>query len=192
MPPVAVHPDRMARPRRLVVVCGLPGVGKSTVAERAATVLDGQLVRTDVVRKSLVRDPTYDEVEDRRTYDAVLERARRHLSRGEFVVLDGTFRRAAQRERALAEARSVGAAFSLVRVTCPPGVVAERLAARTDDASDADFAVHRELRDRFESVTLPHETVRNTGPLDRTLREVDRLLGASTSPGRSTPPPSTD
>lgn len=174
---------------RLVVVCGLPGVGKTTVARRAATIIDARLIRTDVVRKELVGTPTYDAVEDRRTYDSVLGRARENLGAGRNVVVDGTFRRAADRARARGVARETGSECSLIWVTCDPSVVAERIGERCADASDADFGVHRAVREAWEPLVHPHETVRNRGALRETHRQVDRVLAGSP---RRTTTPSTD
>lgn len=152
----------------LVVVCGLPGVGKTTVAETAAERLDARLLRTDVVRKELVGEPTYDAAETRRVYTALLERAEATLEGGASVVLDGTFRRASQRRRAKAAAADHDAAFELLCVECPTERVRERIARREGDASDADFAIHERLRESFEPITIPHTTVDNAGPLERT------------------------
>ncbi|MFB6177910.1 MAG: AAA family ATPase, partial [Halobaculum sp.] len=52
----------------LVVVCGPPGVGKTTVASEAADQVDGTVLRTDVVRKDLFPEPTYDEAETEAVY----------------------------------------------------------------------------------------------------------------------------
>lgn len=72
----------MSDPERLVVVCGLPGTGKTTVATEVADRVGGRLLRTDVVRKDLVDDPDYTDAETRRVYDELLDRAERTLGRG--------------------------------------------------------------------------------------------------------------
>ena len=66
----------------LVVVCGLPGVGKTTVAEHASERLDGTLLRTDVVRKELFPDPEYTDAEAAAVYDELFARASEELARG--------------------------------------------------------------------------------------------------------------
>lgn len=83
----------------LVVACGPPGVGKTTVAEAAAH-LDAELLRTDVVRKELFPEPTYTDEEIDRMYRELFARAGGLLETGRSVVLDGTFRRQAQHEAA--------------------------------------------------------------------------------------------
>ena len=160
---------------RLVVVCGLPGVGKTTVAETVADRLDADLVRTDVVRKDLFPEPEYTAAESRRTYEAVFGRADALLSADGAAVLDGTFRRAARRERARAVARRHGAEFDLLRVACDERVAKRRIRAREGDASDADVEVYDLLRAEFEPANDPL-VVDNSGDLDATLTRVGELF----------------
>jgi hypothetical protein len=47
----------------LVVVCGLPGVGKTTVAGMVADRFGAETLRTDVVREELIAEPTYTDEE---------------------------------------------------------------------------------------------------------------------------------
>lgn len=163
--------DARARTPTLVAVCGLPGVGKTTVAERVAERVDGRLLRTDVVRKDLYPDPEYTEAESRRVYGELFDRARTTLEDGGSVVLDATFRR--ERERARSLAATTEAGFSLVRVECGEAGVRQRIAEREDDESDADFEVYATYRERFDPISVDHVTVDNSGTLEATYRQVD-------------------
>jgi predicted kinase len=98
----------------LVAVCGLPGVGKTTVAETVADRLDGRLLRTDVVRKEILTDPDYTEAESRMVYDELFERARETVASGRSVVLDGTFQDADRRDRLAALAAELDTELRLV------------------------------------------------------------------------------
>ncbi|MEZ3115352.1 AAA family ATPase [Halobaculum sp. MBLA0147] len=160
----------------LVVVCGPPGVGKTTVAETAAERLDATLLRTDVVRKDLFPAPTYSDEETTRVYTELLERARSRLAREESVVLDGTFRTRDTRRRAAGVAETTDTPARLVRVACEEPVVRRRLADREDDASDADFAVHRSIREQFEPLELAHARIDNSGTAAATRRQVEERL----------------
>ncbi|WP_267640832.1 AAA family ATPase [Haloarchaeobius amylolyticus] len=166
----------------LAVVCGLPGAGKTTVAEDVADRTGGTLLRTDVVRKDLLEDPDYTEVESYMVYEGLFERAKALLDEGETVVLDGTFQRRGDRVRAKAIARLVGARFELVRVVCDEAVVRERIAAREGDESDADFEVHQHFREVFDEVTMDHARVDNSGSLAATEDQVDAVFAARFTP----------
>jgi len=161
---------------RLVVQCGLPGVGKSTVAAAIADRLGGERVRSDAVRRELFDDPTYSPAEKDRVYGAMLERAREALADGRPVVLDATYERRARRDRAAALADEVGADLTLVRVVCEDGVARQRIRDREDDPSEADVSVYENARDRFEPLERDHVTVDNSGDLATTRRQVDVLF----------------
>jgi predicted kinase len=160
----------------LVVVCGLPGVGKTTVARMIADRLGVEPLRTDVVRRELFPDPTYSDEERRAVYEALFDRARERLDRGTDVVLDGTFTDAAPRERTHELAAAAGTERRLVEVTCEESVVRERIAGRTDDESDADFEVYRTLESTFEPLAGAHATVDNSGGHDALRRQVAALF----------------
>lgn len=84
----------------LYVVCGLPGVGKTTVSTELAERTGDELLRSDVVRSDVVVDPSYTPGEIRRVYDELFERARQRLSTDSGAVLDATFGRTELRDRA--------------------------------------------------------------------------------------------
>lgn len=160
----------------LVVVCGLPGVGKTTVSEHLAERTGYDLLRSDVVRKELVAEPTYDEDEDRRVYGELFARARDRIDRDGGCVLDATFGSVERRARALRVADGSGVDCVLVKVECDLPVVRERIERREDDASDADFAVHLEHREAFDPIDRDHVTVDNSGSVAETRRQVDERV----------------
>ena len=172
IPPLALT----LMPLRLCVVTGLPGVGKTTVSRALADQVDGRLVRTDTVRTDCVSDPQYTPSERAAVYDEVFDRAREALDGGRSVVLDGTFQRRTDRERAAEVAAETGATLGVVAVDCDESTVRDRIAAREHDASDADFAVYREIRAEYDPIRLPHATVDNTGGLDATEAQVAALV----------------
>lgn len=156
----------------LVAVCGLPGTGKTTVAEEIADRRDARLLRTDVVRTDLFPDPDYTEDEAEAVYDELFDRATAALANGD-VVLDATFRTEKFRDGARAAAVEAGAEFGLVAVECDDEVVRRRIRSRTDDESDADIAVYELFCDTYEPVTDPDLVVDNSGSLDETFAQLD-------------------
>ena len=153
----------MSDPPPLVVVSGLPGVGKSRVSRLLADRLDAALVRTDVVRTDLFSDPQYTDEEVKRVYAAVRERARETLARDGRAVLDGTYRRRRFREDVAVMAADCDIDSVFVRVVCGESVVRKRIAQRTDTASDAAFEDYLTLKAEFDEFQRPHETVDNSG-----------------------------
>jgi predicted kinase len=166
------HAVAQATPE-LVVVCGLPGVGKTTVAEDIAERLDGQLLRTDVIRKELLSDPDYTEEEAQMVYREMFDRASEIIEDGGQAVLDGTFKEEGYREHAITLSESLEVDFRLVKVECAEEVVRKRIEGREDDESDADFEVHAMYREEFDPISMDHVTVDNSEGMAATTRQVD-------------------
>lgn len=161
--------------QRLVVLCGLPGVGKSTVAAMVTDSLGAARLRTDVVRKELFAEPAYSERETEQVYEELHERGRRRLDAGESVVLDATFARGEHRSMSRELAAACDVSFGLVEVVCEASVVERRLADR-EGVSDADREVYRQFRDAFEPVGVDHAVVDNSGTLAETRAQVEGLF----------------
>ena len=77
----------------LVIVCGLPGVGKTTFAKKLAPLINATVLSTDKIRKELISSPTYEKDERRLIYDVMMLLAKYlHIS-GANCILDATFNR---------------------------------------------------------------------------------------------------
>ena len=156
----------------LLVVCGLPGVGKSRVSQLLADSLPATVHRTDVVRKELVDEPKYTTEETRRVYRTVRKRARETVQNGDVAILDGTYRSRPFRARVSATASSLDANLQFLHVTCDEQVVRERIAARTEGVSDAAFDEYLLLKSEFDDFQRPHDTVDNSGAWEDTREAV--------------------
>lgn len=159
----------------LIVVCGPPGVGKSTVATTLLDEFGGTHLRADEVRAELFDDPEYTAAADAATYEALFERAADALERGEHVVLDAPFADADRREEAENVAWRAGAEFRLLKVKADAERVAERR-SRRDDASDADVEAYREVQAEFDAVPDDVTVIDNSGNVSETQRAVRRWL----------------
>jgi len=166
----------------LAVVCGLPGVGKTTVAERIAAHVDGEILRTDVIRKELFADPDYSDAETEAVYAELIDRARERAADGDAVVLDATFADARFRADVREMGERVADSFDLVAVECDESVV-ERRIERRDGVSDADFDVYLHFKDVFDRIETDHVTVDNSGDEAETFAQVDAAFGAEPSRG---------
>jgi aminoglycoside phosphotransferase family enzyme/predicted kinase len=152
----------------LVMLCGLPGTGKSVLAAAAARPLRATVLRSDVIRKELAGLPPtargdaaiYTPDWNARTYAELLRRAESALAAGEHVFVDANHGRRADRERLRDLARRLGAIPLLVEATCPEAEVRRRLAARSGDrgeVSDAGLAAYERQRAAFEPVDAAEE-----------------------------------
>lgn len=137
----------------LMMVGGLMGTGKSTLARALRHELGWALFSSDRVRKRLAHlDPTQPQAQafgqglystqwTARTYRALRQKAHTQLASGRSVLLDASFVRRADREAMRREGRTLGASVVFVECHCPQEVALQRLAcrwqARTQDSKAA-------------------------------------------------------
>jgi aminoglycoside phosphotransferase family enzyme len=150
----------------LVLVGGLPGTGKTTVAQGLADRLGWAVLRSDEVRKELAGlDPAepavaapfegiYSRARTAEVYRELLRRGEQALGWGESVVLDATWLDPEQREAARAAARAGHAHIHEICCDLSVDEAAARILARTaagGDASDATPEVLAALAQRPQS-----------------------------------------
>ena len=158
----------------LVLVAGLPGAGKSTLAGDLAERAGFTLIRSDKVRKEIAGqtgqgdspaafgEGLYTADWNERTYAECLRRAEEHLFEGKRVLIDATFREQSHRRLFLEAARRWAIAGCLIHCQADPDVVRDRLAGRRGDASDADVAIHAEIARRWEESDPPTRELTRT------------------------------
>jgi predicted kinase len=161
------------RPGAIVLV-GLPGAGKTTLAGALAARLPGaRILDKDKVRHVLFAPCDYTSAERDVVFAALLDAARYHLGRGRVVIFDGlTFSRRSQVEAAEAVAQEAGA-FSAV-IVCDVDIETaigrcEADAAAGDGhlASNRDGALVRRVAAEMEEPAGDYLTLDMTAPLDR-------------------------
>lgn len=138
---------------RLAAVGGLSGSGKSTVARLIAPALGASpgavILRTDEIRKRLtgaaateaLPPAAYTPAMDAKVYGAMFTDAAALLAAGRAVILDATFLAPAHRAAARDVAAQAGAPFDGLWLEAPAAILAQRIAGRSGDASDADVSV---------------------------------------------------
>jgi predicted kinase len=142
-----------ARPRGAVVLMhGLAGSGKTTVAGELLELLGGVRLRSDVIRKSLhgygpaarsrsgLGEGLYAREASDRTYAEMAARASTIVEAGFVAIVDATFLDAGERRRFRELAAAAHVPFAIVDCLAPEAVLRSRVAAREREGLDASEA----------------------------------------------------
>ena len=136
--------DRDAKqlgPPTQLIVGGLMGTGKSTLAATLADTFAVELISTDHIRHGLIGssvvpagygEGSYGADMRGRVYDELFRQADELLKDGQSVVLDGTFLTCCLRNRAYALATRNNAVSLHVQCTCPRPIAYARIQRRAD------------------------------------------------------------
>ncbi len=137
----------MGLPRQLVVFCGVPGSGKTTIAKRVALGIgDAFHIQTDIVR-FMMPNPKYTQVESKLVYEACTLIAREALRAGYAAILDGTFLKREYRDEALSKLSGFYDTSLIVYVECDLDTAYRRNVSRKARVPKASFL---RLYSRFE------------------------------------------
>jgi aminoglycoside phosphotransferase family enzyme/predicted kinase len=146
----------------LVLVGGLPGTGKSAVAQALAELRGYRWIRADSVRKELAGisadadgsaafgEGLYTEEWTERTYTRCEELTREALRKGERVVVDATFRDPARRRGFETVADALRVPFKLLICEAPAEVTRGRIRARSEGPSDAGVDIYDRAAESWE------------------------------------------
>ncbi len=129
-------PARVQSPA-LVVLCGLPGTGKSHFARELSARAPFVWLNSDRTRKLLVARPIYSRREHRRVFSAMHVLTKGYLRDGYSVVFDATNLNEGVRAPLYAVADDVGVDPVIVRFTAHPDLIWERMEERETGAGDA-------------------------------------------------------
>lgn len=173
---------------RLILVGGLPGTGKSTIAEALSGRYGWPVVRSDLIRRQLAGDTERTPAAPGRgiyrpqwtgaTYSTLLDRAADHLTAGRSVLLDATWADPIHRAAAARLARRTAADLIPLDCQTTPELALERLAGRPPggrDTSGADADIYHYVAEH--TAPWPEATRLDTDrPLAETLDQAVRAV----------------
>ncbi len=164
----------------VLIIFGLPGSGKSYLAQRVAYELNADYVNSDLIRKKMLKRPTYDYSEKLQIYAQMYEAMYEHKKAIKDLVIDATFFRKSLRDSFKTLASDLNIDLKWVEVVCDRQIVEKRLAKKRS-YSDADLSVYEKLVKEFEPFADDHLTLKSTNDnIDDLLEQVKRYVTATT------------
>jgi predicted kinase len=166
----------------LVMLCGLPGTGKSHLARGLAGVLPFAIVESDQVRKILFPECNYSGEESRwvhRTCHALMAKL---LRKGVRVIYDATNLHERHRELVYRLAEGEEVKLLIVKAVAPEAVAHDRLQGRHEgdadggEPSEADWEVYRRMVRDVEPIGRNHIVVDTSQDLSPAITKLLRLI----------------
>ena len=158
----------------LVMIAGLPGTGKSTVAAQLAKTPGGVIVSKDVIRHALFgpNRVEYSSEQDDFCLEIMLQTAAYLLRRNpnELVILDGrTFSRQYQRDRVL----QTGFPCKVVECVCSEATAIARIERdaflHSHPAQNRDAALYHRVKSAYQPIQEPKLVVDTGQPIPESL-----------------------
>lgn len=174
----------------LFITSGLVGSGKSVLAQALAGRLGLVVISSDVTRKRLASIPEtehrfekfdadiYSPEFSRKTYDTMFAEARSILGEGGSVIIDASFIKSRERQRARRLAEETGARFFVLGCTLNERLTRQRLAQRLEQGSVSDgrWEIYQVQKEKYEPLAeVPPDNrviIDNSQPVDKIVRQV--------------------
>jgi predicted kinase len=165
----------------IVMMAGLPGTGKSTLARAMASRTSGAVLDKDEIRAALFApaDIEYSTGQDDFCMEVMLETAGYLLRRNPalYVFLDGRpFSRRYQIERVIEYAAALGQSWRILECVCSEGTARRRIEEQEHPAGNRDFELYLRVKERFEEIGFKKSVVDMERKLEECVEEAMKAL----------------
>ena len=175
----------------LVLVTGLPGTGKTTIAKG---LIDKYLseyiyISTDEVRKKhfnltehhyeAFNQKIYSQDKRNIIYSIINVLVEILLSQNFSVIVEGTFYSRDKREPIINICEKLNHKYIIIQTTYPEILIQKRFQKRilqNTDISDARYEVYKALKEIYEPINFPHITIDTKKPIETNIEEVKRYF----------------
>ncbi len=164
----------------LIIVCGLPGSGKSSLSKEIMRIVKAEYLNSDIIRKELIPRPEYTEDEKRQVYVEMARKAGELLKQGKNVIADATFFTGEYREMMTERATQAKSPCRIILCSLPETYIRQRIERRKKSGrnpSDADYEVYLQLKKQFEPIQGSHLELDFSLPRSERIRIVKKFIG---------------
>jgi predicted kinase len=164
----------------IVLMAGLPGTGKSTLARELAARTSGRVISKDEIRHAIFRpeEIEYSTQQDDYCLQIMLETAAYLLARdpARVIFLDGrTFSRRYQIDNVVTAAASMQQSWRILECVCGEETARRRLASDAEDdahpAKNRDYRLYLAVKSHFEAITHTKTVIDTELPLESCLQQ---------------------
>ncbi len=170
----------------IVLMAGLPGTGKTTLACELAARTAGRVIGKAEVRHALFLpgEIEYSTRQDDFCLEVMLQLAGELLRRDEqrILFLDGRpFSRSYQIENVLNAAASLHQSWKIIECVCAEEIIKRRIEEQSvsdaHPAGNRNFQLYLDVKSRFETITLPKSVIDTGEPLESCIEQGLAALG---------------
>ncbi|NGP76546.1 AAA family ATPase [Balneolaceae bacterium YR4-1] len=193
---LSLHYATLGSRATVLVIMGRIASGKSTIASAISNKLNIEHYSSDRIRKRIMgvpleeradaskREQLYSKEMSLKTYERLLEEAKKHLESRESVILDATYSRREERQKFIEQMGSLGADYCFIEARATDEAIKKRLKLREQEEgiiSDARQEDFEELSKYYQSPDEIAEShiirIETESSLDETLFKLyDKLI----------------
>ncbi|MDX1371160.1 MAG: AAA family ATPase [Nitrososphaeraceae archaeon] len=162
----------------IIIICGLPGTGKSFLANTLSKRINAVVLSTDKIRKELLHKPRYSLWERSLIYDLMYLIAKYLNSAGINCILDGTFNQQRSRDEVMKKLNLKKKDLFIIECTCPEDIIMSRLMDRKNDFSDANPSIYFKMKQIYEKVVENHLTIDTSKSLQNNLANIMEFISS--------------